>query len=327
MEIANIITLLNNSGLKVIGTEGDFIVFQDPSCLFNAFDMFMNYAWAAVIGLLIIMLIGWGLLYLYNGAKLESIFKDTKALFLMFTVLALVKPIVNAVYGDNLFAKQCETKRVSLTQVKKLLAQRDTSLDALDDYLMQETFTVVDSGIIYDTDTNLIPENIEITTETNTTNTTSIQSPRFESVEYTKNSTTYITADGEKIVRSGGSVAWRNNNPGNLKATTSSFTMNNGAIGSAGQWAVFPDEQTGLKAITKLLRTKRYNNLSISAAIHRYAPFSDNNNPIAYSNRISKLTGLSSDLIIDDLSDDDLIKVARAIQVVEGWIPGTEQKQ
>ena len=129
----------------------------------------------------------------------------------------------------------------------------------------------------------------------------------------------YTTADGHRVRRTGGTRAWRNLNPGNIRY--SEFSRNAGAIGQAGGFAVFPDEETGTRAISSLLRGQSYNNLTIARAITRYAPPSENN-PAAYHRRIQQITGLNINRRISDLSDGELSHVVDAIRAIEGWEAG-----
>lgn len=129
----------------------------------------------------------------------------------------------------------------------------------------------------------------------------------------------YTTADGRRVRRTGGTRAWRNMNPGNIRY--SEFSRNAGAIGQAGGFAVFPDEETGTRAISSLLRGQSYNNLTIARAITRYAPPSENNTA-AYHRRIQQITGLNINRRISDLSDGELSRVVDAIRAIEGWEAG-----
>lgn len=129
----------------------------------------------------------------------------------------------------------------------------------------------------------------------------------------------YATADGRRVRRTGGTRAWRNLNPGNIRY--SEFSRNAGAIGQAGGFAVFPDEETGTRAISSLLRGQSYNNLTIARAITRYAPPSENNTA-AYHRRIQQITGLNINRRISDLSDGELSRVVDAIRAIEGWEAG-----
>lgn len=129
----------------------------------------------------------------------------------------------------------------------------------------------------------------------------------------------YTTADGRRVRRTDGTRAWRNLNPGNIRY--SEFSRNAGAIGQAGGFAVFPDEETGTRAISSLLRGQSYNNLTIARAITRYAPPSENNTA-AYHRRIQQITGLNINRRISDLSDGELSHVVDAIRAIEGWEAG-----
>lgn len=132
--------------------------------------------------------------------------------------------------------------------------------------------------------------------------------------------TVYRTPDGKLVRREGGSLAWRNNNPGNIRA--GAFAKSLGAIGvGPGGFAIFPDSETGTRAISALMRTKNYNNLSIADAIARYAPPSENNTA-AYQAAIRKQTGLDSSRKISTLSETELGRVVDAIKQHEGWKEG-----
>ncbi len=153
MEETTIINLLTNSGLKVFGMDSDFIYFEDPSCIFPAFDTFLEYAWMFILIMFAITLLGWGMLYIKNGIKINTLFNNAKTVLLILGTLAVVKPAVNIVYGDDLFAKQCEVKQVSRAAVNELLETRNKKFGKSDEYLLYETFTVVDSGPVFsDTD-------------------------------------------------------------------------------------------------------------------------------------------------------------------------------
>ena len=126
----------------------------------------------------------------------------------------------------------------------------------------------------------------------------------------------YYREDGSGVTRSGGSRAWRNNNPGNIRSATNE-------IGSAGGFAVFADYDTGFNAIITLLSSPRYSNLSIFDAISRYAPPNENDTA-NYQNLIAEWTGLDTSRLISDLSASELEAVANAIQRMEGYTVGTE---
>lgn len=131
----------------------------------------------------------------------------------------------------------------------------------------------------------------------------------------------YTRSDGNQIRRSGGSRAWRNNNPGCLRY--SDFTTKQGAIGHAGGFAVFPDEETGMRAICSLLKSDKYRNLTISQAIFRYAPPHENDTE-SYNASLRRMTGLQTNIRLRDLNDEQIMRVASAIRIIEGWRPGKE---
>jgi hypothetical protein len=131
----------------------------------------------------------------------------------------------------------------------------------------------------------------------------------------------YVMADGERRIRTGGTRAWRNNNPGNIRM--SDFIRSLGAIGVAGNFSVFPDEDTGFAAISALLRSSGYINLTVGGAIYRWAPPFENDTS-AYQNRIRQLTGLPLTTPIRSLDGEQLGRVAGAIRTIEGWTAGQE---
>ncbi|MBQ8294171.1 MAG: hypothetical protein IJX89_02180 [Alphaproteobacteria bacterium] len=131
----------------------------------------------------------------------------------------------------------------------------------------------------------------------------------------------YTYNNGQVNKRSGGTRAWRNCNPGNLRY--SDFSRDNGAIGRAGGFAVFPDEATGRNALGELLRSESYCNLSICAAIRKYAPPHENNTA-GYNRHIRKMTGLNINTQISKLTDRELESVINAICIIEGWRTGAE---
>ena len=140
MDKTTVINLLENSGLESVRMDNDFIYFQDPSCIFPAFDTLLHYAWIVIMVLTGIMLFGWAILYIKNGVKINDLFNNAKTLILILCVLSLVKPIVNVVYGDNLFARQCEIKQVSVYEIQELLDMRNKKFSESDNALLNADF-------------------------------------------------------------------------------------------------------------------------------------------------------------------------------------------
>lgn len=103
-----------------------------------------------------------------------------------------------------------------------------------------------------------------------------------------------------------GSRSHRNNNPGNIK--TGSFATRNGATGSDGTFAIFPDYKTGFEALKSLLRlagtgkSTYYNmNGDILAWANVYAPASDNNYPSRYAAYVATKIGVPISTPIKEL--------------------------
>ena len=325
MEETTILNLLTNSGLNVFGMDSDFIYFEDPACIFPAFDTFLEYAWIAIIVLVAIMLFGWGVLYIKNGVKIDTLFNNAKTVILILCILGVVKPIVNLVYGDNLFARQCEVKQVSRAAVNELLEIRNKKLGKSDANLLYENFSMIDSGPVYQDESVDVLQDEEIETINQESTSSGFKVSDIIKIESGRGYVIYERKDGVKIKRTGGSTSWRTNNPGNI--VNSKFASTNGAVGASGRFAVFPNEETGLQATIKLLRGKNYIHLQLRQVYNRWAPKGDgNNNPDAYANYVSKHAGVSLNKKIYELNDDEMMRVARAMQKFEGWTVGTEQK-
>jgi hypothetical protein len=362
MDKVTIVNLLTNSGLEHIRIDDNFVYFDDPSCILTVFDKILNYAWLVILLLTAFMLFGWAVLYIKNGLKIASFFKNARSLILIFCIFGAVKPIVNFVYRDNLLSQKCDQKRVSLATVQELYESRKKQFGQDGQEMLYETFDVVDSGLVFtegntsaqneqdakdaaehllsamgrvsssstssanlrkgdqdnidNDDTNFFSDDDVTINTASTSNNISATSG--------KNFVIYTDRNGQRIKRSSGSMAWRNNNPGNI--INSDFARKHGAIGVSGKFAVFPDEQTGMNAVKSLLRSGGYNNLSIYAAIHKWAPAADSNDPKKYTEMVEKYTGLNANKKINSLSDDELARVANAIRKVEGWNIGHEQK-
>lgn len=139
-------------------------------------------------------------------------------------------------------------------------------------------------------------------------------------VEQAGNSVIYIYNDGSRVVRNNGTRAWRNNNPGNLRYYD--FAKKNGAIGEAGQYAVFPDEETGMRALHTLLQTESYQKLTIESALKRYDPVTWE----TYTRKLTRLTGLSANTKLCNLTVAQLDVMAKTIRQLEGWIVGQERE-
>lgn len=361
MNTDTILRLLKNSGFHVLGADGSFIYLEDPSCILRSFDTFIEYAWLAITFITGMLLFGWAI-SLIRGAK-NDLMTNLRNLMLIFGALSLAHPIINLVYGDDLFARGCRTIQVSHDAVNKLLDARNAQLGTRGNELY-ENFDIYDSGVIQNpaqmpyavapTPGAGNPTAIELIADHNPTPTgapaptprrdnnptatgtnisdrptpnpsavgaTPVTISQAISAAAAGNDVIYTHSDGMKLKRTGGTRAWRNKNPGNIRY--SKFAQNAGAIGTAGGFAVFPDEDTGISAITALLRSDTYRNLTVGDAIRRYAPPHENDTR-AYQRYLERLTGVKIDTRINDLNPAELARIAAAIKTIEGWTPGRE---
>ena len=123
----------------------------------------------------------------------------------------------------------------------------------------------------------------------------------------------YTDPDGNVEQRSGGTRAWRNNNPGNLESGP-------GSIGSDGRFAVFPDEATGSQAMESLLRDK-YGNSSINQMVYKYAPPGENDSA-GYAGSVADAAGVPKSTKINSLSDSQFTGLVNGMKRIEGWRVG-----
>lgn len=343
MNTETILRLLQNSGFHILGTDGTFLYLEDPSCILRSFETFIQYAWVIIICITAVLLFGWAI-SLIRGAK-NDYFANLRNLIIIFGTLSAVIPIINLIYGDDLFAKGCRTIKVSMAEVNEILDARNLELSKYDEFKLYENIEIYDSGTPNTTPYSKAPlmapdvpedlESVTITPDTNTSIPTPTQNKTTSEIDTQRQRThttghpisakessrdvIYNNSDGSKYRRTGGTRAWRNMNPGNIRY--SDFARRAGAIGEAGGFAVFPDEETGMQAIGLLLRSDSYNQLTVAGAISRYAPPIENDTS-AYHRRLQELTGLSINRRMSSLSDAELSRVANAIRQIEGWKPG-----
>ena len=130
----------------------------------------------------------------------------------------------------------------------------------------------------------------------------------------------YFDENGNMVIRSDGSKAWRNNNPGNMVYYSRGFAVRHGAIGSAGGMAVFPDESTGRQALIALLKTADYQKLSVSDLPEKY----DKHNATEYRGMLLSISKLDPNKLIKHLSIEEFERLRTAIERIEGWKEGHE---
>jgi hypothetical protein len=138
---------------------------------------------------------------------------------------------------------------------------------------------------------------------------------KFTSARREGNSVIYTADDGSQIRYSGGDPAWRTNNPGNL--WSASVSKRNDEIGKFGNFAVFPDYETGHGALLDSLRTT-HGTKNLKDMISVYAPKSDSNDTARYLRFLRKKTGVKDDRKIKNFSPEQFEKLWRAIEAFEG---------
>jgi len=146
--------------------------------------------------------------------------------------------------------------------------------------------------------------------------------PIVEVLEYGPGYNIVKLASG-KIVKRRGSRNWRNNNPGNIEQ--GEFMVNRGSLGDDGRFAIMPTYAAGRQAKYDLLfKSDNYKDLTISGAITRYAPPSENDTNSYIANVKSVLTRTDVDTVtMSGLTEDERISVLNEMERVEGFRAGT----
>jgi hypothetical protein len=129
----------------------------------------------------------------------------------------------------------------------------------------------------------------------------------------------YFDEKGDMTIRSGGTKAWRNNNPGNM-TYKGGFATRHGAIGSAGGMGVFPTEAIGRQALIDLLKSSNYNTLKITNLPEKY----DKDNAQEYRRMLLSISKLDPNKCIKNLNGKEFDQLLKAIERIEGWEMGQE---
>ncbi len=116
------------------------------------------------------------------------------------------------------------------------------------------------------------------------------------------------------VIKVGGSLAWRANNPGNLRDAPTRIDTVSGAVGT---FAVFATMDDG-RAAQRSLYLGKYGDWTVTDAIKKLTPKEENDTP-AY---LAKLAAAGVDLDKDVKSQID--KLMSAVEASEGMITGIE---
>lgn len=136
----------------------------------------------------------------------------------------------------------------------------------------------------------------------------------------------YVTAEGKRLLRQGGSLCWLLNNCGNLVAPMKDGkpapkkTRNYvgfARAGSAGHhFFMFSSYEAGRQEVKAWF--KRRSQLSIQECIKTYAP-SHENDTAKYIADLERMSGLLGSQVVGELSDTDLSKLVDALERKEGY--------
>lgn len=146
MNIETIFRLLKNAGFHVLGTDGVFIHLEDPSCILRSFETFLNYSWIAITFITGVLLFGWAIAYI-RGAK-NDLFINLRNLVLIFGALTAIKPVVNMIWGGDVFARGCKTINVSIAEVRRILDAQNLKLSKHNPDDLFEDIDIYDTGSV-----------------------------------------------------------------------------------------------------------------------------------------------------------------------------------
>jgi hypothetical protein len=130
----------------------------------------------------------------------------------------------------------------------------------------------------------------------------------------TKNTVIYTDSSGKYFRYSGGTRAWRNHNPGNIRPGP--ISRKHHQIGVVFNFAIFPDYTTGHEALLDLIRTVYYGK-SIDQTVEKFAPSSENNTT-NYKKFLHNQTGVMDDRKIKDFTPEEFEKLWKGIEKIEG---------
>lgn len=116
------------------------------------------------------------------------------------------------------------------------------------------------------------------------------------------------------VIKVGGSLAWRANNPGNLRDADTKIGSVHGAVGT---FAVFATMEAG-RAAQRALYLNKYGAMTVRAAIEKLTPPSENDT----ATYLKRLEGAGVDL--DGTVQSQIDTLMSAVEANEGMIAGVE---
>lgn len=135
----------------------------------------------------------------------------------------------------------------------------------------------------------------------------------------------YVASNGDHLLRSGGTIAWRFNNPGNLRPG-SKYTLHIGkGITKSGPFLIFPTVDAG-RTEKKGLLLRKYKDSSVTQMMALYAPPSENDTD-KYVNYITTKSGVNEESKIGELSEAELSALMQAMEQYEGFNAKAETRK
>lgn len=146
-----------------------------------------------------------------------------------------------------------------------------------------------------------------------------MENPKFIKASYNEKLKTveYVADNGDRLLRKGGTIAWRFNNPGNLRPGPKYKLHIGQGQTASGVFLIFPTPEAGREEKKGLL-LRKYKEDTISQMLYTYAPPSENDTE-GYISSICKKTGFSRDRVIGQFSDDEMKKLMTAMEEHEGY--------
>lgn len=131
----------------------------------------------------------------------------------------------------------------------------------------------------------------------------------------------YLDSAGNKYVASGGSLAWRLNNPG-LVHRSGWFSRDHDSIGHFDHYAIFSNPEKGRAALAKWLHTKKYFKGSLKTLAKHYQP----NDSDSFANQLASLTNIPVRTKIKDLNKQEFEQLLVCIEKLCGYTSKGDEK-
>ena len=144
----------------------------------------------------------------------------------------------------------------------------------------------------------------------------------------------FICEDGRHLLRSGGTLPWRINNPGDLTARVVDGVpapkKAKGYVGfattrSGRTFLIFPDEDAG-RAELKANLKRKHGARTIPEAIPHYAP-ERQNDTAKYIDDLLRTSGIPASRRISDCTDAEIERIVDSISTIEGFHARAETRK